>query len=99
MLHKNVLEGSTTGPRDGVNIRRRMVVVNPVNELSTLSFVVVGIATKVTLNNTQEIDDVGGDVQREMDLLHISIHTVLQMLVKICDDSSEPKIAYMLPAD
>ena len=76
-----------------------MVAIHLVNELSTFYFGLVGIATKVPLNRTQEIDDVGGDVQREMDLLHISIHTVLQMLVKICDDSSKPKIAYMLPAD
>ena len=52
-------------------------MTRPVHEFSTLSFGVVGVSTKVPLNSTQEIDDVGGDAQREMDLLHIRIHPIL----------------------
>ena len=75
-----------------------MVAIHPVHEFSTLSFGVVFVVTKIPLNSTQEIDDVGGDVQREMYLLQIRLHPILQMLANICDDISEPNIAYMLPA-
>ena len=67
-------------------------MINPVHEFSTLSFGVVGIATKVPLNSTQDIDDVGGDAQREIDLLLIRIHPILQILAKLCDENSDPKI-------
>ena len=70
-----------------------MVAIHPVHEFSTLSFFVVGIATKVTLNITQEIDGVGGNALREMHLLHIRLHTILKILANICDYSSEPNIA------
>ena len=69
-----------------------MVAIHPVHEFSTLSFGVVGVATKVPLNITQEIDDVGGDAQREMDLLQIRLNPILQMLTELCDDISEPNI-------
>ena len=69
-----------------------MVEINPVHKFSTLSFGVVGVATKVPLNSTQEIDDFGGDAQREMDLLQIRRHPILQMLAKLCDYSSKPNM-------
>ena len=70
-----------------------MVAINPVHEFSPLSIGVVDVATKVLLNITQEIDGAGGDAQREMDLLQINLHPILQMLAEICDDISEPNIA------
>ena len=41
----------------------------------------------------QDIDDVGGDAQREMDLLQICLHPIVQMFVELCDDISKPKIS------
>ena len=70
-----------------------MVVINPDHEFRTLYFGVVGVATKVPLNITQEIDYVGSDAQREMDLLQIRLHPILHMLANIFDDSFEPNIA------
>ena len=87
------MAGSTTVPRDGVNIRRRMVAIHPVHEFSTLFFGVVGIAYKVPLNRTEDIDDVSDDAQREMDLIQIRLHPILKMLAKFCDDRYEPNIA------
>ena len=52
-------------------------MIHPVHEFGTLYFGVVAVAAKVTINSTQEIDDVGGDSQIEMDLLHIRIHQML----------------------
>ena len=70
-----------------------MVAIHPIHEFSTLSFGVVDVATKVPLNRTYDIDDVGGDMQREMDLLQIRLLLILQMLTELCDDNSEPKTA------
>ena len=70
-----------------------MVAIHPVHEFINLSFGVVGVATKLHLNITQEINDVGSDVQIEMDLLQIFLHPILQMLADLCDDSYEPNIA------
>ena len=58
----------------------------------------VGISTKVNLNRTQEVDDFGGDAQREMDMLQICLHPILKMLAELCDDSSKSNISQMLPA-
>ena len=69
-----------------------MVAINLVHEFSTLSFGVAGVSTKVPLNRMQEIYDIGGDVQRKMDLLQIRLHPILQILAKLFDDISELKI-------
>ena len=74
-----------------------MAAIHPVHEFSTFSFGVVGVATKVPLNITQEIDDAGGDAQREMDLLQSRLHPILQMLANLCDDISEPNIFKIMP--
>ena len=91
-LHIDFLTGSTTVPRDSVKIRHRMAAIHPVHEFRTLYFGVVGCATKITLNIIQEIYDVNGGAQREMDLLRIRLHPVLQMLTELCGDSSKPNI-------
>ena len=70
-----------------------MVAIHPVHEFSTLSFGVVGVSTKAPFNSMQEIDDVGGDVQKEMYVLQICLHQILQMIAELCDDKSRPKIA------
>ena len=70
-----------------------MVAIHPVHEFSTLPFGVVGISTTVPINSIQEIDNGGGDAQREMDMLQIRLHQILQMLADLCDDSSESNIA------
>ena len=68
-------------------------MIHPVHECRTLSFGVVGVTTKVPLNSTQDIDDVGGDAQREMYLLHIRLHPILHILAKLFDENSKPNIA------
>ena len=75
-----------------MKICRRMVEIHPVHGFSTLSFDVVGVATKVPLNSTHEIDDVGGDAQKEMDLIQICLNPILQILAEFCDNSSKPNI-------
>ena len=69
-----------------------MVAIHPVHEFSTLSFDVVGIAATLPLKSTQDIDDVGGDAQKEMDLIQIRLNPILQILAEFCDNSSKPNI-------
>ena len=69
-----------------------MVAIHSVHAFRTLSFGVVGVATKAPLNSKQKIYNVDGDAKREIDLLQIGLHPILQMLAELCDNSSKPNI-------